>query len=126
MTQILSKRHRSVLAQFRCGILPLIIEIGRFKNYIPVELRLCEMCDLNSIEDKKNHFLLYCSLYSSLRFALYEKASQCFPEFPEMTDELKLRVLMEHPALIKATARYLSDAMEFRTRTLASDVSWRN
>ena len=124
MTQILSKRHRSVMAHFRCGILPVKIEIGRFDN-IPVELRLSEMCDLNSIEDE-TPFLLYCSLYSSLRFVLNEKASQCFPEFPEMTDELKLRILMEHPALVKATAMYLSDAMEFRTRTLSSDVCWRN
>ena len=80
-------------------ILPLKIEIDRFNN-IAVELRLCEMCDLNSIEDE-THFLLYCSLYSSLRFVLYEKASQCFPEFPEMTDELKLRVLIEYPVIGK-------------------------
>ena len=120
MTQILSKRHRSVLAQFRCGILPFKIEIGRF-DIILVELRLCEMCDLNSIEDE-THFFLYCSLYFSFRFFLYDKAIHCFPEFPEMIDELKLRVLMEHPALVKARARYL----EFRTRTLSSDVSWRN
>ena len=29
-------------------------------------------------------------------------------------------------ALLKATARYLSDAMEFKTRTLTSGVNWRN
>ena len=106
VTQILSKRHRSVLVQFRSGIPPLKIEIGRFNN-IPVELGLCEMCDLNSIEDE-THFLLYCSLYSSPRFVLYENASQYFPEFPEMIDELKVRLLIEHPALVKATARYRS------------------
>lgn len=34
----LSKYSRSLLAQFRCGILPLEVEIGRFRN-IPLENR---------------------------------------------------------------------------------------
>ncbi len=35
-----SCRKRSLLAQFRMGVLPLAIETGRFKS-IPVEERVC-------------------------------------------------------------------------------------
>ena len=52
----LEKRERSFLAQFRCGILPLRIKIGRFVGQKP-EDRICLYCSSNSIEDER-HFLL--------------------------------------------------------------------
>ena len=39
----MSRQERSILAQLRCGVLPLHIEIGRFRN-IPREKRTCSMC----------------------------------------------------------------------------------
>ena len=60
--KFLSKGHRAILAQFRFGISPLKIEVGRFYN-IPLQFRLCEMCLLNTIEDEK-HFLLDCPKYN--------------------------------------------------------------
>ena len=46
----ISKYQRSLFAQFRSGILPLEIEIGRYRN-IPLELRVCKMCHLGVVED---------------------------------------------------------------------------
>ena len=43
---IANRGHRAVLSQFRCGILPLAIETGRFMN-IPLEYRLCNFCEDN-------------------------------------------------------------------------------
>ena len=43
----LSLSQRSVLAQIRCGILPLRIETGRFEGKAEAE-RLCKFCDTNS------------------------------------------------------------------------------
>ena len=40
------KYLRSILAQFRCGILPLRIETGRYHGE-PVEDRLCKLCSNN-------------------------------------------------------------------------------
>ena len=83
VTQILFERHRSVLTQFRCGIPPTKIEIARFNN-IPVELRLCEMCDLNSIEDETS---IFCSIVVCIpHFALFcmkrlVNTSQNFPKW---------------------------------------------
>jgi hypothetical protein len=39
----MSKRHRSLLAQFRLGILPLHIETGRFVNTCLTD-RICTFC----------------------------------------------------------------------------------
>ena len=38
-----SKRLRSIFAQFRLGILPLEVDVGRFRD-VPLELRVCRVC----------------------------------------------------------------------------------
>jgi hypothetical protein len=45
-----NRKMRSLIAQFRSGILPLQIEVGRFRN-IPVENRVCFSCP-DKIEDE--------------------------------------------------------------------------
>lgn len=65
------KYLRSILAQFRCGILPLRIEMGRYHGE-PVEERICTFCCKNSIENEI-HFLLHCPLYNDYRRILFEK-----------------------------------------------------
>jgi hypothetical protein len=65
----LKKNERSVLAQYRCGILPLKIETGRYTG-MPVEQRLCQLCDLGEIENER-HFLFHCPLYSDLRNTVF-------------------------------------------------------
>lgn len=59
------KNQRSALAQLRCGILPLRVETGRFRNE-PLTDRLCVFCNLNEIENEI-HFILKCTLYNDLR-----------------------------------------------------------
>ena len=59
----LSRSERSFMAQFRCGILPLRIETGRFRNE-DVSERLCVLCDSNTVEDEF-HFLLQCPAYNA-------------------------------------------------------------
>ena len=46
----MSKRNRSLLAQFRLGILPLHLELGRFSN-TPLDGRTCNICKSNDIEN---------------------------------------------------------------------------
>ena len=61
----LKRRERSVLAQFRLGILPIRIETGRFIEE-KVEDRLCRMYNQNQIENEI-HFLFHCPLYNDIR-----------------------------------------------------------
>ncbi len=68
-----SRAHRSLLSQFRCGILPLKIESGRYTQ-IPLEFRLCILCDSNFVEDE-NHFLFQCHFYHTLRDQFFQTQS---------------------------------------------------
>jgi hypothetical protein len=53
------------MAMFRCGILPLRIETGRY-NGEPVGDRICTMFNLDEIESEK-HVLLFCPSYKEQR-----------------------------------------------------------
>ena len=53
--KVYNRVHRSLLTQFRCGILPIKIETGRYTQ-IPTEYRLCIFCEENAIENE-HHFL---------------------------------------------------------------------
>ncbi len=48
--------QRSIMAQFRSGILSFSIETGRY-TYIPEEMRLCIFCQENCV--KNEHFLFH-------------------------------------------------------------------
>jgi len=61
----LDRHQRSNLAQLRCGILPLQVELGRFNN-VKLEDRLCQLCNNNVIEDEI-HFLFHCPAYQEVR-----------------------------------------------------------
>ena len=52
----ISKRLRSVLAQFRAGILPLEVELGRYSGK-PLKERLCSFCTLQKVEDEYHFFV---------------------------------------------------------------------
>ena len=53
------------MAKLRCGVLPIKIETGRFVN-LALEDRICEVCNLNEIEDEL-HFICKCELYNETR-----------------------------------------------------------
>ena len=59
------KNERSIMFQFRSGLLPLRIEKGRFIGEA-LNQRLCRFCNTDVVEDEK-HFLFECALYNNLR-----------------------------------------------------------
>ena len=80
----ISKHQRSIYAQFRAGILPLQVEVGRYRN-IPLEERLCTLCDEHDVEDEF-HLLLKCSRYRNLRDTLFNQAISKEPSFLDLQD----------------------------------------
>ncbi len=70
----LMKNERSLLCQFRSGILPLRLETGRYVGETP-EQRLCRFCTDQSVEDER-HFLLTCSMYSNIRDDIFHELLQ--------------------------------------------------
>ena len=65
LTLNLNRNERSVMAQFRCGVLPLRVETGRFVGEQVTE-RLCKLCNRGCVEDE-THFLLNCQCYTNIR-----------------------------------------------------------
>jgi hypothetical protein len=70
----LERNQRSMLAQLRCGTLPLHIETGRFSNK-KVEDRICTICNSGDIESEY-HFLFHCNFYNQERTVFYESIDQ--------------------------------------------------
>ena len=101
VTLDIPKYYRSILAQFRCGVLPIRIETGRFKGEALCD-RLCTLCSSNSIEDEC-HFLLHCTAYSKYREILF--TSVRFDSI--ITNVSDLNFPMQ-------TAKFLSSAYTYR------------
>ena len=107
---VTNRRSRSLLGQFRMGILPLYVETGRFNN-TPLERRLCTCCSLNEIEDEY-HFLMICPKYDNLRHNLFSKIT-----------DINLNVLSERDKFAKILkfyqkylANYIVEAFEIRQK----------
>lgn len=79
------------MAQLRTGILPLNLEVGRFKNILEDE-RLRELCELNEVESE-SHFLLYCPLYDELRTPIFTEMSVKNPEIFWCSDDDRMNWL---------------------------------
>ena len=98
-----SKYERSILCQFRIGILPLNIETGRYKNIkdnisgkmrnLRPEERICDLCDLNIVEDEL-HFLCVCPVYNDERQNLYRKIDSTHNGFLNLEPEEKFIFIM--------------------------------
>jgi hypothetical protein len=110
----LGRQNRSLLAQFRIGILPLKIETGRFTN-TPLDARICNLCNLNEIENEM-HFLCSCPLYQISRNIMYNKAINNYPDFVNKTNEDKLVYLLE--CEWKGVADFLKTAWDIRCTSM--------
>ncbi len=99
--------QRSIMAQFRSGILPLRIETGRY-TYIPEEMRLCIFCQENNVENEE-HFLFHSSFYSQMRYKLIQKAINLHNNFLHLETDEQFGILMDDN-LVKDTADFLYSA----------------
>ena len=111
---VFNRYERSLLSKFRCGILQLHIETGRF-NQVQLEERLCAVCNMNCIEDEF-HFLCICPLYGEERQYLYNAVSTKEMEFNMLDDEAKFIHLMHYHS--KYVARYIKTAWDKRKQIL--------
>ncbi len=111
---VINWQHKAALPQSRCGVLSLKVETGRFQD-IPVEYRLCTMCEENAIETE-SHFLLYCSKYNQLRYQFVSTLNGLFTLYPNLyysDDEFKLIVLMSNE-YVKSTAKFIWECFNIR------------
>jgi len=112
---------RKTITQFRISAHKLKIETGRFNNkliYVPPELRICENCSLNKIEDEF-HFLLECPLYEDLRVKLFTSISGNNKYFCQYSHGQKFIWIMttEEVNDLNQLGDFLCDAFRVRTET---------
>ena len=109
----LPKKRRSLCAQIRGGILPLYIETGRYVGLD--EERICQMCDLNEIENEY-HFVLYCPCYCRVREELFNNIN--YVHMLDISDSQLINCLFEKHVF--KLANYLEKAWDLRKKALYS------
>ncbi len=88
----MNRKRRSHLAQFRSGILPLQIEVGRWANK-NVEDRLCLVCNEGLVEDEQ-HFIFHCNYYNLKRCDYFAHMTKSVPNFMNLIEDEKLHIFM--------------------------------
>ena len=106
----MSRRERSLLAQFRFGILPLEIEVGRYRNK-PVAERKCPFCA--EVEDEI-HFLFKCEKYNEFRIDILGIGPNGGKSNIDGVMFLK-EIFKTSP---RKLARYIEKAYDFRTSSI--------
>ena len=110
----MAPKYRSALAKLRTGILPLEIEVGRYRN-LPEDERFCKICDTGLVEDEL-HFLFNCPAYDDIRKSFFfDKAKQCISNFLDMDIHSKFSAIMESRC-VRETARFVYNAYMARRR----------
>ena len=111
----ISSKERSYLAQLRFGILPINVEIGRYRS-IPLNNRLCTLCELNQIEDEC-HILFYCEKYKSERRIWLQKLDILEEDINVIREDLLLERIFSSPRI---TAKFIVNIMTIRQKTIFS------
>lgn len=115
----LSRKKRSILAQFRLGILPIALETGRYKG-VEVNERYCKFCPYEAVE-LENHVLCECSLYAEQRSILYNSVASQYENFKSLNNELKFIYLLKNEW--KLTANFLTKAWSIRSEKIYSNTT---
>jgi hypothetical protein len=113
MSLNLKRNERSLLAQFRCGILPLRIETGRYVGEEPVN-RTCNLCNSQSIEDE-THFLVECTAYHDIRNYIFQNIIY-LQNFTILDSKEKLVYLLNMQA--RKVSKYIVSAYLRRRRII--------
>ena len=90
----MDRYDKSLLSQFRYGILPLEIETGRYRG-VERENRVCTLCNEGVIEDQI-HFALRCPIYNDLRNDFYNICMERIPNWVNLTDIDRIATLFDH------------------------------
>ena len=118
----LSRNQRSVVTRLKCGVLPLMVEVGRFKN-TPREKRTCPCCTDKPVETEV-HFVTECDAFEQER-------NDWFAELAGKVDTVNLkgeRLLREvlSNEVIKVSARHLEHMFEVRKNMIYEVVDSTN
>ena len=109
----LSFYERRVISKLRLGILPLRIESGRYlRPHVPENDRTC-YCGSGKVESEY-YALFECKMYNNLRNTWLSRL--CKPaNFLDLSENEKLKVVLNHPDNVRPTAQYVLALMDYRS-----------
>ena len=113
---------RRKISQLRISAHNLKIETGRFNSkngYMPPELRLCDHCDLNKIENEL-HLVTECPLYEQIRndlFSAITKTNMHFKDYSPTNKFIWLNVT-EDLNVINDFGTFLCEAFRIRKNNI--------
>ncbi len=110
----LKRNHRSLITKLKAGVLPLHLELGRYKNS-PLETRVCHICNAGFLEDEL-HFLYKCPGLANVRtkYATHVTLPRALEERP-LEDILMENLDSDH---IKNFGRFLEEMFMERKRLI--------
>ena len=110
------RSQRSHIAKLRLGILPINVELGRYRRK-PREERLCELCDQKVVKDEL-HILFHCTAHNIGRQFLLEHAVRIDPMISDVCDTDKMKILTTNPNIILKMAHYIHEVIATRNNKL--------
>ncbi|XP_067668393.1 uncharacterized protein [Haliotis asinina] len=108
---ILDKKFRNILTKFRCGLLRLKYNEGRWLN-VEVAERSCPLCNLG-VEDEY-HFIFICTEYNALRLKYLPCIYQKQPNYYKFKSLLSTN----NETTLRNLCKYIYHAYKSRTTKL--------
>ena len=105
------------MTKFKCGVLPIMIETGRYKD-VPLEDRLCQICTDKCVKDEQ-HFSGTCKALSHIRGKFKEKFCEEGIDIGNISVQTVKSML--HPDHIKLSCDLLQELFEER-KVLMYDI----
>ena len=109
----MNRKYRSVLCQLRIGILPIEIEVGRWK-FLDPDQRLCKCCEMQAIEDE-SHFIFECPMFNTERNTFVDKL-RC-EHFYQLDNVNRWKIVMSNENVVE-TAKFVWSIFEKRKSCL--------
>ena len=102
--------QRSIFARFRCGVLPLQIEVGRFRGQ-NVNERICQVC--KAAVKSEIHFLFECPAYGTDRVEFLRLTS--LSRLPNNEDKIKLCMTNHQKLTVKYVVKLWNERQNLIT-----------
>ena len=100
-----------LITRFRVSAHTLLIEKGRYHNIERGKKRICQMCDMNDVEDE-HHFILKCPFYTHLRHLYIKKYYWSKPSVFKLVQLLSVQNRKE----LCNIGKYLKHALYIRSQ----------
>ena len=116
ITMPMSFIKRKFLALSRLSNLSIRLETGRYERpRLEENQRICQACKNGFSIENEQHIFFQCTVYDELRRSWISKLF--IPEnFPELQAAEKFKLVFNKPENVKATAQYILDAFNKRSK----------